>query len=105
MSKFRSLFKYKIPKYRIISRTTGGRTRYIIQRRKWFGWRAVTNLRTYGVGNPTIEVIAEYDRQIDAEKRVLKEIDKDIKRQVVTKVVKVYYIDDMTNKQTQIINE
>ena len=69
------------------------------------GWRAVTNLRTYGVGNPTIEVIAEYDRQIDAEKRVLKEIDKDIKRQVVTKVVKVYYIDDMTNKQTQIINE
>ena len=105
MSKFRSLFKYKIPKYRIISRTTGGRTKYIIQRRERFGWRAVTNLRTYGVGNPTIEVIAEYDRQIDAEKRVLKEIDKDIKRQVVTKVVKVYYIDDMTNKQTQIINE
>ena len=66
MSKFRSLFKYKIPKYRIISRTTGGRTRYIIQRREWFGWRAVTNLRSYGVGNPTIEVIAEYDRQIDA---------------------------------------
>ena len=105
MSKFRSLFKYKIPKYRIISRTTGGRTKYIIQRREWFGWRAVTNLRTYGVGNSTIEVIAEYDRQIDAEKRVLKEIDKDIKRQVVTKVVKVYYIDDMANKQTQIINE
>ena len=105
MSKFRSLFKYKIPKYRIISRTTGGRTKYIIQRREWFGWRAVTNLRTYGVGNPTIEVIAEYDRQIDAEKRVLKEIDKDIKRQEVTKVVKEYYIDDMTNKQTQIINE
>ena len=105
MSKFRSLFKYKIPKYRIISRTTGGRTRYIIQRREWFGWRAVTNLRSYGVGNTTIEVIAEYDRQIDAEKRVLKEIDKDIKRQVVTKVVKVYYIDDMANKQTQIINE
>lgn len=105
MSKFRSLFKYKIPKYRIISRTTGGRTKYIIQRREWFGWRAVTNLRTYGVGNSTIEVTAEYDRQIDAEKRVLKEIDKDIKRQVVTKVVKVYYIDDMANKQTQIINE
>ena len=105
MSKFRSLFKYKIPKYRIISRTTGGRTRYIIQRREWFGWREVTNLRSYGVGSPTIEVIAEYDRQIDAEKRVLKEIDKDIKRQVVTKVVKVYYIDDMANKQTQIINE
>ena len=82
MSKFRSLFKYKIPKYRIISRTTGGRTKYIIQRREWFGWRGVTNLRTYGVGNTTIEVAAEYDRQIDAEKRVLKEIDKDIKRQV-----------------------
>lgn len=105
MSKFRSLFKYKIPKYRIISRTTGGRTKYIIQRREWFGWRVVTNLRTYGATCSTIEVTAEYDRQIDAEKRVLKEIDKDIKRQVVTKVVKVYYIDDMTNKQTQIINE
>ena len=105
MSKFRSLFKYKIPRYRIISRTTGGRTRYIIQRREWFGWRVVTNPRAYGIGSTTIEVAAEYDRQIDAEKRVLKEIDKDIKRQVVTKVVKVYYIDDMTNKQTQIINE